>query len=147
MKSLSKTIINLDKVLGKYESKKERKVAKIKVKDKVPELKIESKKGEEKESSYKFADYVEKVNGRCALTGKYIGKSIFEFTGYNLIDQFQKNPEQTILLFATDIMVIMILSAIFYKKIDYDNLFEFCEILVYRFAMVQWIYILYGLSI
>lgn len=91
-----------------------------------------------------FPDFVEKLNGRCAVSGLIIGKSVYQFSGNGLIEQLLNNPDMAMLYVSLDIAVITLLTTIFYKNIDYNNAWEFGEIVMYRFAMGQWLYIMCG---
>ena len=63
-----------------------------------------------------FADFVEKVNGRCAVSGLYIGKAMFEFTGQDLLHQLVDDPVKAGVLVGSDFAVITLLTAVLYKK-------------------------------
>ena len=72
-----------------------------------------------------FADFVEKVNGRCAITGLYIGKAIFQFTGQDLVQQLVEDPVKAGMFVGGDFTVVTLLTLVFYKPTDYDNFIEF----------------------
>ena len=91
-----------------------------------------------------FADFVEKVNGRCAITGLYIGKAMFQFTGQDLIQQLTTDPVQAGMLVGGDFTLVTLLTLAFYKPTNYDNLVEFSVKVMYRFAMLQWVWIIGG---
>ena len=142
MSNLKQTIINLDKVLGitpiappPLPKKPKPSPAKKTI------LTVPSPKKID-DSEISFLDFVEKVNGRCAVTGLYIGKATFQFTGQDLVHQLFDDPAKAGVLIGSDVAIIILLSAFFYKKINYENLFEFGEIVMYRFAMLQWVYVI-----
>jgi hypothetical protein len=91
-----------------------------------------------------FLDFIEKVNGRCAVTGLYIGKAVFKFTGQDLIHQLIDDPIMSASLIGTDFTLITLLTVLFYKSTDYENLVEFSIKVMYRFAMLQWVWIISG---
>jgi hypothetical protein len=91
-----------------------------------------------------FADFVEKVNGRCAITGLYIGKALFQFTGQDLVQQLTTDPIQAGMRVGGDFTLVTLLTLVFYKPTDYDNLMEFGVKIMYRFAMLQWVWIISG---
>ena len=128
------TIRNLDRVLGIRQTtmkiKRPKSVTKSAMKPGVNDIQI--------------ADFVEKVNGRCAVTGLYIGKAMFQFTGQDLVHQLTDNPMMSASLVGGDISLIILLSAVFYKQTDYDNIVEFSVKVMYRFAMLQWVWIISG---
>jgi hypothetical protein len=91
-----------------------------------------------------FADFVEKVNGRCAITGLYIGKAVFQFTGQDLVQQLTTDPVMAGVLVGGDFTLVTLLTLAFYKPTDYDILIEFGVKVMYRFAMLQWVWIISG---
>lgn len=129
---MKSTLRNLDRVLG---------VCSPTVKIRKP--RAPSRRAPEKRvPDTVIADFVEKVNGRCAVSGLYIGKAMFEFTGQDLFHQLVDDPVQAAALVGADFAVFTALTAVTYKKINYDNLFEFGEILMYRYSMAMWVWII-----
>jgi hypothetical protein len=96
------------------------------------------------EQELNFADFVEKVNGRCAITGLYIGKAMFQFSGQDLVQQLTTDPVMAGVLVGSDFTLVTLLTLAFYKPTDYDNLIEFGVKVMYRFAMLQWVWIIGG---
>lgn len=92
-----------------------------------------------------FPDFVEKVNGRCAFTGLIIGKAVYEFTGHDLNEQLFTNPDLTLLLISGDIALVTAMTLALYKPMNYEDLWEFGEIVMYRYAMVRWAWIIGGI--
>lgn len=84
-------------------------------------------------------DFVEKVNGRCAISGMYIYNAIEEFTGHSLVQQLVEDTDRTLMLLGTDITVITLLSALVYRRTNYENPFEFGITVMYRYAMFRWL--------
>lgn len=144
--NIKQTIINLDRVLGAPLVPKvtSAKVAAAKALATTKPIATTKPVTNNPPIEIDLGDFVEKVNGRCAVTGLYIGKATFQFTGQDLIHQLADDPVKSTMLIGSDISVVLLLSAIFYKKIDYENIFEFGEIVMYRFAMLQWVYIICG---
>lgn len=138
--NIKQTIINLDRVLGttKPPPPPVPKVTPVKA------VAAAKPVANNPPMEINLGDFVEKVNGRCAVTGLYIGKATFQFTGQDLIHQLVDDPVKSSMLIGSDITIVLFLSALLYKKIDYENLFEFGEIVMYRFAMLQWVYIICG---
>ena len=142
------TLINLDRVLGIHN-----KTIKINRRT-APHVQEDAKwlrgsvardwlqSNQDRDKDKVFADFVEKVNGRCAISGLYIGKAVFEYTGQDLLQQLTDDPTRALLLVGSDIGVIMFVSMLIYKRTNYDNLFEFCSIVTCRFAMAQWLWII-----
>ena len=96
------------------------------------------------EQELNFADFVEKVNGRCAVSGLYIGKAMFQFSGQDLVQQLTVDPVMAGILVGGDFTLVTLLTLAFYKPTDYDNLVEFSVKVMYRFAMLQWVWIIGG---
>lgn len=92
-----------------------------------------------------FPDFVEKVNGRCAATGLIAGKAMYEFTGQDLNEQLFLNPDLSLLLITGDIALVTALTLALYKPMNYEDLWEFGEIVMYRYAMVRWAWIIGGI--
>lgn len=134
---MKNTLRNLDRVLGT-------RVATMKIRKprslSPPPPKIEHEHLKE----VNLADFVEKVNGRCAVTGLYIGKAMFQFTGQDLLHQLIDDPVMAGVLVGTDFTVITLMSALLYKPTNYDNFVEFGVKVMYRFAMLQWVWIIGG---
>ena len=132
---MKSTLRNLDRVLGV-------RVATVKIrKSKAqPPPKPEHQQLQE----VNLADFVEKVNGRCAITGLYIGKAMFQFSGQDLVQQLTTDPVMAGVLVGGDFTLVTLLTLAFYKPTDYDNLIEFGVKVMYRFAMLQWVWIICG---
>ena len=134
---MKSTLRNLDRVLG---------IRTATVKIRKPKIKAQPPPSSPHEhlQEVNLADFVEKVNGRCAVTGLYIGKAMFQFTGQDLVHQLVDNPIMSASLIGADFTLITLLSALFYKPTDYENLVEFSVKVMYRFAMLQWVWIISG---
>lgn len=134
---MKSTLRNLDRVLG---------VRSPTVKIRKPKIKAQTLPSSPHEhlQEVNLADFVEKVNGRCAVTGLYIGKAMFQFTGQDLVHQLVDNPIMSASLIGADFTLVTLLSALFYKPTDYENLVEFSVKVMYRFAMIQWVWIISG---
>ena len=129
------TLLNLDRVLGV-------KSPTVKIKrDRKP---LTPTPVMTPEQELNFADFVEKVNGRCAITGLYIGKAMFQFSGQDLVQQLTTDPVMAGVLVGSDFTLVTLLTLAFYKPTDYDNLIEFGVKVMYRFAMLQWVWIIGG---
>lgn len=89
-------------------------------------------------------DFIETVYGRCAVTRLYIGKAMFKFTGQDLVHQLIDDPIMSASLIGTDFTLITLLTILFYKSTDYENIVEFSVKVMYRFAMLQWVWIISG---
>ena len=136
---MKNTLRNLDRVLGIRSTtvkirrdRKDRKPTVIPTPTLTPEQELN------------FADFVEKVNGRCAVTGLYIGKAMFQFSGQDLVQQLTVDPVMAGILVGGDFTLVTLLTLAFYKPTDYDNLVEFSVKVMYRFAMLQWVWIIGG---
>ena len=96
------------------------------------------------EQELNLSDFVEKVNGRCAVSGLYIQKAMFQFTGQDLVHQLIDDPVVSSILVGADITVITLMTALLYKPTDYVNSLELGVKVMYRFAMLQWVWIIGG---
>lgn len=138
------TLRNLDRVLGiKQQTMKMKKPQAVRFQPKPPVVPVVPVVPEVIRT-INFPDYVEKLNGRCAVSGLVIGKSVYQFSGLGLVEQLFTNPEMSMLFVTVDIAIITLLTTIFYKPINYNDAWEFGLIVMYRFAMGQWLYIMCG---
>lgn len=128
------TLKNLDRVLG-IRSKTLKLRRRVR---KVIQPEVVTKK------SKLTADYFEKLSGRCALSGLYIGKALYLYTGQDIIHQLVDNPLISSTLIVTDVGLMGILSAMIYKETDYNNIFELCQMVLYRFVMLKWLLAICG---
>lgn len=127
------TLKNLDRVLG--------------IRSKTLKLRRKNRsvvKPEVVKASKLTADYFEKLSGRCALSGLYIGKAMYLYTGQDIIHQLVDNPLVSSSLIVTDVGLMSILTAMIYKETDYNNMFELCQMVLYRFVMLKWLLAICG---
>ena len=69
---------------------------------------------------------------------------MFQFTGQDLVQQLTTDPVMAGVLVGGDFTLVILLTRAFYKPTDYDNLMEFGVKIMYRFAMLQWVWIISG---
>lgn len=125
------TLKNLDRVLG-IRSKT------LKLKKTLNKVVVPKK------TSKLTTDYFEKLSGRCALSGLYIGKALYIYTGEDIIHQLVDNPLVSSSLILGDVGLMSILTASIYKETDYNNMFELCQMVLYRFVMLKWLLAICG---
>lgn len=127
---VKKTLKNLDRVLG--------------IRSKTLKLRKKIVKPKVVKDSKLTADYFEKLSGRCALSGLYIGKAMYIYTGQDIIHQLVDNPLTSSSLIVTDIGLMSILTAIIYKETDYNNMIDLWQMVLYRFVMLKWLLTICG---
>ena len=128
---MKKTLKNLDRVLG-IRSKT------VKLRKKVKSVVVLKK------TSKLTLDYFEKLSGRCALSGLYIGKALYLYTGQDIIHQLVDNPLVSSSLIVTDVTLMSMITSMIYKETDYNNMFELCQMVLYRFVMLKWLLAICG---
>lgn len=127
---VKKTLKNLDRVLG--------------IRSKTLKIRKRLVKPIVVESSKFTADYFEKLSGRCALSGLYIGKALYIYTNQDIIHQLVDNPLVSSSLLVTDVTLMSMITSMIYKETDYNNMFELCQMVLYRFVMLKWLLAICG---
>ena len=97
-------------------------------------------------ANFKFARYVEIINGRCAMAGRIVSPIIIDTTVKgNIVDNnklFEFLTNDTIIAIGSFYIltgIIGILTTLTFEKLDPD---ETIELNLGRFFMIDWLYIL-----